>query len=256
MAKCPICGFDGLPEGSLVCSNCGANLTQPIQETVSPPPPPTETIVEEIPWKKRAQIGFVDAFIKNITEIFTKPVEFFQKIKADGDWGSMILWVAILALIVGFFNFLWSGIFHIPFMPLMSKFSRFGGGMSLGVGIGSAFILAPIWAIIGLFIGTALIHIAAMIFGDGEKGFEITANAVAYAYTPSLLGIIPFCGAFIGGIWSFIILVIGLKYGHKTETWKAIMAPLVWIILFFLCFAIASAFLFAFFSKGFAGASY
>ena len=262
MAKCPNCGFDGLPEGSLVCSNCGANLTQPIQEsTVSPPPqPPPEIPLEEIPWKKRAQIGFLDAFMKNITEIFSKPVEFFKRIKADGDWGSLILWVVILAWVTGFFSFIWAGVFHISFAPFMSKFSRFGGGMPIGIGIGSAFIfqfvLAPIWWIIGFFIGTALIHLAALIFGDGEKGFEVTANAIAYAYTPSLLGIIPYCGAFIGGIWSFVLLVIGLKYGHKTETWKAIMAPLIWIILFLLCFVIAGAFIFAFFSKGFAGASY
>lgn len=259
MAKCPNCGFDGLPEGSLVCSNCGTQLTQPIQET-APPPPPTEQVLGEIPWKKRAQLGFVDAFIKNITEIFTKPVDFFQKVKADGDWASMILWVVILAWIIGFFNFLWSGVFHISFIPFMSKFKGMGGGMPMGFGAGSAFIfnfvLAPVWALIGFFIGTALIHIAALIFGDGEKGFEMTANACAYAYTGSLLGIIPFCGAFIGGIWSFVLVVLGLKYGHKTETWKAIMAPLIWLLLFFICFAIAGALFFALLSKGLSGANY
>lgn len=260
MAKCPNCGFDGLPEGSLVCTNCGANITQPIQEIPSAPPPPTEVVMEEIPWKKRTQIGFVDAFIKNVTEILTNPVQFFQKIKTDGDWVSMILWVVIIAWIIGFFGFIWSSIFHISFMPFMSKFSRFGYGMPMGFGVFSSFIftfvLAPVWSLIGFFIGTALIHIAALIFGDGEKGFEMTANACCYAYTPYLLGIIPYCGSIIGGIWSFVLLVIGLKYGHKTETWKAIMAPLIWVILFTLCFAIAGALFFAFLSKGFGGASY
>ena len=155
MPKCPNCGFDGLPEGSLVCSNCGANLTQPIQES-TPPPPPPEIPMGEIPWKKRREIGFVDAFTKNITEIFTKPVEFFKKIKADGDWGSMILWVVILAWIIGFFNFIWSGIFNIGFVSHMSKFLRFGSGMPVGLGVVPLFIfqfiLAPVWALIGFFI--------------------------------------------------------------------------------------------------------
>ncbi len=255
MAKCQNCGFDGLPEGSLVCTNCGANITQPIQETPSAPPaPPPEQILEEIPWKKREQIGFVDAFIKNITEIVTNPVGFFQKLKVDGDWGSLILWVVILAWITGFFNFIWVGIFHLPIFPGMDKFKSFGA-FPMGFGFFSAFvmnfILAPLWTLIGLFIGTLLIHLTALLFGDGEKGFEMTAKAIGYAYTANLLTIIPFCGGIIGGIWSFVLLVLGLKYGHKTETWKAIMAPLVWVIIGIICCALGSALFFALLSRGF-----
>jgi len=63
----------------------------------------------------------------------------------------------------------------------------------------------------------------------------VTFKAAAYSYTASLLGIIPICGGAIGGILGVVFLILGMKQGHKTETWKAVMSVLIWVILLFIC---------------------
>ena len=80
-----------------------------------------------------------------------------------------------------------------------------------------------------------------MVSGDGEARLEVTFKAAAYAITANLLNVIPFCGGVIGGIWGLVLLIIGLKQGHKTETWKAVMAPLIWVILIGICCVAAGA---------------
>lgn len=254
MIKCPNCGFEEIPDGSFVCPQCGKEIITPPQELTPPPLPSTAEPSEEIPWKKRDQIGFFEAFVKNLIEILTKPVDFYQKVKVDGDWISIVLWVVINAWIAGFFSFIWSGVFHIAFFPFLTKFKGYGA-FPVGLGIGSSFIfsflLAPIWYLIGYFIWTALVHLTSLILGDAEKGFEATSKAVFYSSAPAIFNIIPLCGSYIAGIWGLVLTIIGLKYVHKTETWKAVLAPLIWFFLCILCGIATSAFFFAFLSRGF-----
>ena len=244
MITCTKCGFNQIPDGGIHCPQCGSPL-----DTVIPPAIPPAiaggTAAGEIPWRQRDTLGFVEAFKNNVIEIATKPVEFYQKVKKDDDWMSPILYAAIIAWIAGFFSFLWSSLLHVPLMPFMKQAEGMGAlsGMMGGpvFNFFFSFLLAPLWMIIGLFIWSGLVHLAAMVFGDGEGGFEVTFKAAAYAITTNLLGIIPFCGGVIGGIWGLVLLIIGLKQGHKCETWKAVMAPLVWVILIGICCVAAGA---------------
>jgi hypothetical protein len=200
---------------------------------------PASAPMGEIPWKQRDTLGFVEAFKNTAIEVFTKPVEFFQKVRKDDDWLSPILYVVIIAWFAGFFSFLWSSLINVPLMPFMKQAEGMGAmsGMMMGTGFQFVFtfLLAPLWWIIGLFIWSGLVHLAAMVFGDGEQGFEVTFKAAAYSVTANLLSVVPFCGGMIGGVWGLVLLIIGLKQGHKCETWKAVMAPLVWVILLTFC---------------------
>ena len=83
-------------------------------------------------------------------------------------------------------------------------------------------------------------HVAALVFGDGEKGFAVTFKAVAYSLSGSLLNIVPFCGGMIAGVVNLVFLIIGMKQGHGTEWWKAALSVLVWVVLFFICCGIAA----------------
>jgi hypothetical protein len=47
---------------------------------------------------------------------------------------------------------------------------------------------------------------------------------MAYGGTPQLLGIIPFCGGVIGGIWALVLFILGAIHGHKTDWWRALIA--------------------------------
>ena len=237
MIKCTNCGFDQIPDGSLRCPQCSYPVGQPIPPT---PSVPVAAPMEDIPWKQRDTLGFAPAFIENVKAVFTGPTAFFGRIRKDDDWASPILYITLVAWIAGFFSFLWSMVIRVPMIPFMKNYGAMGGGMSHFAFGGVAmffiyFVLAPLWAIIGAFIWSALVHLAAMIFGDGENGFEVTFKACAYSMTANLLNVVPFCGGAIGGIVGMVFLILGMKEGHKTETWKAVMSVLVWVILVVVC---------------------
>jgi len=239
MIKCTNCGFDQIPEGGLHCPQCGTAIGQPI------PPPPEAAPAGEIPWKDRARLGFVQAFIETIKAMITNPMGFFGKNRKDDDWASPLLWICIIAWIGGFFSFLWSSLLSLPMIPFMRHYGGMGAGMSPFM-MGHVarfflmFVFAPLIYIIGAFIGAALVHVAALVFGDGEKGFEVTFKAVAYSMSGNLLNVIPFCGGMIAGVVNLVFLIIGMKQGHRTEWWKAVLSVLIWVVLLFICCGIVA----------------
>ena len=77
----------------------------------------------------------------------------------------------------------------------------------------------------------AIQHVFVLIVG-GEKGFDQTIKAVLYGSTPNLLiGWIPLIGGIIGGIWSLILYMIGIRESHKISNRRAILAVLLPIIV-------------------------
>ena len=96
---------------------------------------------------------------------------------------------------------------------------------AIGTGLYVLFILlSPLFVLIGLFITTALYHVSLLILGNGQRGFAVTFRAVAYGNTPTILGIVPFCGGIVGGIWAMVLVIMAFKLGHGTDWWRAILA--------------------------------
>ncbi|MGZ5003197.1 MAG: YIP1 family protein, partial [Chthoniobacterales bacterium] len=104
--------------------------------------------------------------------------------------------------------------------------------------------------IIGTFIGAAITHVCLMIVGGAKQSFETTLRVICYGGgSANVLNIIPFCGGFIAAIASLIVNTIGLARAHETDTWRALVAillPMVVccggaIFIFFAIFAGAMA---------------
>jgi hypothetical protein len=93
--------------------------------------------------------------------------------------------------------------------------------------------LFPLFAVVSLFIGSAIFHLGLLLLGDGQRGFAITLRAVAYGCTPMLFAIVPICGSVIGGVWAFVLAIMGAAYGHRTEGWRATVA--YFLPLIFCC---------------------
>jgi hypothetical protein len=123
-----------------------------------------------------------------------------------------------------------------------------GGGEEAAVAAGftaawaiGMIIVAPIFIVIGVFIGAAILHLMLMIVGGANSGFEATVRVVCYAQTAQLAGIIPFCGGLISLVWAIILYVIGLARAHRTTQGKAVLAVLLPVVL---CCAFAAAMVF------------
>jgi hypothetical protein len=94
------------------------------------------------------------------------------------------------------------------------------------IGIIVLFVLAmiPLMVTIGIFIYSGVLHLLLRIVGGGAHGFEATFRVVSYSQAAQVLGIVPFIGGWIGGIWQLIIQVIGLREIHETSYLRVILA--------------------------------
>jgi hypothetical protein len=72
-----------------------------------------------------------------------------------------------------------------------------------------------------------------MIVGGNRKGFEATFRAISYSYSATLFYIVPIIGSFVGGIYIFILAILGVREGHGISTGKAVLAVLLPLIVVF-----------------------
>lgn len=159
---------------------------------------------------------------------FTDPGGLFSGM-VRGDIGLPLVYGVIVGTVMTLASLLW----HMAFFGL----ATIGGEVALGefaVGVGFYVLLAflsPFFAALGLFVSSAIYHVALLVLGDGERGFSVTFRAVAYGNTPSLLGVVPFCGGIVGALWALVLVILGGKLGHGTDWWRAILAYFLPIIL-------------------------
>ncbi len=100
-------------------------------------------------------------------------------------------------------------------------------------------IFAPIGITIGLFIASGVYHLIFIILGWAKRDFEATFRAMAYSYGPMIFLVVPFCGSFVAGIWSIVLIIIGFKHMQQTTGGKAAFVYFLPLILC-CCFAFAA----------------
>ena len=98
----------------------------------------------------------------------------------------------------------------------------------------------------GIFLSGLCYHVFVILFG-GQKGVAQTVKAVMYAWTPFfLIGWIPFI-SIIGVIWSWILIIIGIRENQEMTYGMAalvLIVPLILSLIFFIgLFAVIVSFI-------------
>ena len=154
------------------------------------------------------------------------PAETFRNAQSD-DLGEAFKYFAIILAI----NSVLSGLLVMAGVGVATEIPGMALGIAGSFASGIAAIVGTfIGGIIGLFIGGIIVHIfVALIIGG--NGIEQTIKALIYGATPGmLLGWIPFIGI-IGGLWSLVLYIIGIRELHDTTTGKAAVAVLLPVII-------------------------
>ncbi|WP_298666087.1 YIP1 family protein [uncultured Methanofollis sp.] len=154
------------------------------------------------------------------------PAETFRNAQSD-DLGEAFKYFAIILAI----NSVLSGLLVMAGVGAATEIPGMALGIAGSFASGIAAIVGTfIGGIIGLFIGGIIVHIfVALIIGG--NGIEQTIKALIYGATPGmLLGWIPFIGI-IGGLWSLVLYIIGIRELHDTTTGKAAVAVLLPVII-------------------------
>lgn len=179
-----------------------------------------------LPWEHRAQLGFGKAWFDTVSALITRPSEAFTMMRPEGGLTDPLLFGLIGGSAGSIVSLLFQGLFQS--MP-----GLFGGGNDLfdSFGFGPWVVIAiyaalmPLLVIIGLFVGSAILHLCLMLVGGANRSFETTFRVACFTTgSANLFSIIPFCGGIIALVYHIVLECIGLTRAHPTTTGKALLA--------------------------------
>jgi hypothetical protein len=195
--------------------------------SISGPPAPRSGL----PWDHREERGFFNAFIETLVMVLTKPSEAFTAMKREGGLGEPLIYAIIGGWVGGVISFLFSlGLQSVGFFA--GRHNAIAAMAGMGIGSAAIIILLPVFIVICLFIGSAVVHLCLMIVGGANQSFETTFRVLAFSQgSTGPLQIIPICGGLIAGVWALVCNCIGLARAHETDTGRAVLAVFLPLIV-------------------------
>ncbi|HUF51460.1 MAG TPA: YIP1 family protein [Longimicrobiales bacterium] len=89
------------------------------------------------------------------------------------------------------------------------------------------FLLSPLFLLLSLFVSAGVTHVMLKMLGAASRPYGFTVRTFAFAYSPQILGIIPYAGTVAGFSWMVYVAIAGLSAGQRTTTARAAVAVLV-----------------------------
>lgn len=184
-----------------------------------------------LPWEHRKERGFFNAFVETLAMVLSKPAEAFTVMKREGGLGEPLIYALIGGCVGGIVSFLFSlGLQSTSLFA--NRHDAFSALAGTGAGSAAVIVLLPLLVIIGLFIGSAIVHFCLMLVGGANQPFETTFRVIAFSQgSTGPLQMIPICGGFIAGVWALVCNCIGLARAHDTDTGRAALAIFLPVIV-------------------------
>lgn len=212
-----------------------------------PPPPYYATPHDGLPWERRSELGFLNAFVETIKLFVTNPAEGWRRTREKGDYAEPLVFAILVSWIGIAVSGVWGALFGqtwTAFLPPEMK-ERLGSAMATNAGMLLIQVgLAPVFVLVGLFIGAAIYHVSFLVVGatkDSTSGFEGTFRTVSYASVSQLANVIPFVGGLVALAWNLVLLVMGAIRLHRTTQGKAVAGVLIPFLLCCACVAVVVA---------------
>jgi len=149
--------------------------------------------------------------------VITDPAGFYRSMPQDGGFVAPVIFVLVMAVISGLI------------VAILTLPTGLGAGAA-PVGF-MALVMLPIMALIGSFIGAAIMFVIWKLMGS-DRSFETAYRCVAYAAAimpiTVLLAAIPYLGSIVKVLWSCFLMYIASIEAHGI---KARTAAIVFGVL-------------------------
>lgn len=177
---------------------------------------------------------FAQRYVDTVRGVLTDPKGFYASMRLTGGLQTPVTF-ALVGLGI---NAVASAVYS-SFGSAFGSFGFPGGGGMPGSGFVSMLVLSLVLGTIGLFIGAGIFHLMLSLLSAARQPFEATARVVAYGVgATSLIGLIPFCGGIIGGLYGIYLYIVGLADVHDTDMTKAAIAVLTPAVVCCVLFAL------------------
>lgn len=170
----------------------------------------------------------LDAFVTTWKESVFAPANFFRRMPREDHYGAVILYYVVISVVAAGCQLFWQNV--LPPLAL-TEVMRTLRDQQTGFSEVTGFLFSPVVALIVLYIVAGVAQVMLMIVRGQKYGYDTTTRAVAFAHGPAVFTIVPYVGPLIGGIWSIVLAIIGLRETHETTTGKAAAAVLLPLVL-------------------------
>jgi hypothetical protein len=200
-----------------------------------------------------------DDLITEMKGFLMSPSETFKKTNGKSLGAAYQYYVALLVIFTVLYGIVVVSMGLAAFTSMVDTMGGMPivGGVAAGavanfsgfvIALGVFFVyLVFLFYLLGIFVQGLILHAFVLLMG-GEKGAKQTVKTTMYASTPFLLfGWIPFV-SIIAYIWSFVLLIIGLKENHEMELGNAIIVVFLPVVLGIILLGLGSAVIVAFMS--------
>jgi hypothetical protein len=143
----------------------------------------------------------------------------------------------VIQLIAVWIGTMWEVALRSVWMAYLPRVRDYEGSTAQIIGA----LTAPLWVPLVILISVVLQHVFLLIVGGARQGFGATLRALVYASAPSILAVVPLCGAVVGSLWSVVLGVIGLSTLHRITIGRALFAVLLPLVLCCACLALGVA---------------
>ena len=159
--------------------------------------------------------GIVQAFVA----VLTKPADFYASVRDVGGFGAPVVFALVLGAVSGLISALYMVV------GLGAAAGAAGGAFGAFAGF-SAIIMSPIFAVIGCFVGGAVVHVISLIAsgkGTYEQSVRVAGYAAAVIPFGTLLGFTPLLG-WLPSLYGLYLVAQGLIAIHAADRKRTYVA--------------------------------
>ncbi len=92
-------------------------------------------------------------------------------------------------------------------------------------------VLSPVLVSLGLFIGSAMLHLCLMLVGGAKRSFETTLRVVCFTGgSANLFSMIPVCGWVIALVYTVVLECIGLSASPRDDDRQGVAGGLAAVV--------------------------
>ena len=138
----------------------------------------------------------INTVIATAKAVITKPAEYYRGMPKSGGLTEPLIFVVVMAAAMGIIT------------AVLSLFGSTAGGL-LSMGF-AAIIIAPISALIGVFIGAAILFVIWKLMGSEENyetAFRCLAAVTAIYPIVAVVSIIPYLGTIVAVVWATYLII-------------------------------------------------
>lgn len=183
-------------------------------------------------WPPHPDAPVLDAVLAAWRTSVFSPARFYPALGRRQTILPDLLYYLALGVVVAGIGLFWDAVLPRAGLP-----GRLGEAIGRGTELSplTGFLLSPLVLLVALFIAAVAVHAVLFVLGGAERGFRTTVRVLCFAYGPQLFGVVPVAGVLVGGVWTVVLAITGLRLAHDTRAWKASLAVLVplvsWLLL-------------------------